>query len=168
MTFFNNNIPFSIDNYSLGLCDDHYIIGHFNNLSPEDQETVLTFLHYMEELKNSANDYTTDGNNIDAEYVFVNYTDDVVNTLTNHILATWSNTYQEQLTTIKTLNQLFKNNAYKTLFYKDLRQTPIEYLIKKDDDDQWVSDGIGCPAFDTYYDIDTIYWANLPEPPKPF
>ena len=34
--------------------------------------------------------------------------------------------------------------------------------------DQWVSDGIGCPAFDTYYDIDTIYWANLPEPPKPF
>ena len=88
----------------------------------------------MEELKNSANDYTTDGNNIDAEYVFVDYTDDVVNTLTNHILATWSNTYQEQLTTIKTLNQLFKNNAYKTLFYKDLRQTPIEYLIKKDDE----------------------------------
>lgn len=34
--------------------------------------------------------------------------------------------------------------------------------------DQWVSDNIGCPAFDTYYDIDTIYWAELPEPPKPF
>lgn len=134
MTFLNNNIPFSIDNYSLALCDDDYLIGHFNDLSPEDQETVLTFLHYMEELKNSANDYTTDGNNIDAEYVFVDYTDDVVNTLTNHILATWSNTYQEQLTTIKTLNQLFKNNTYKTLFYKDLRQTPIEYLIKKDDE----------------------------------
>lgn len=134
MTFLNNNIPFSIDNYSLALCDDDYLIRHFNDLSPEDQETVLTFLHYMEELKNSANDYTTDGNNTDAEYVFVDYTDDVVNTLTNHILATWSDTYQEQLTTIKTLNQLFKNNAYKTLFYKDLRQTPIEYLIKEDDE----------------------------------
>lgn len=34
--------------------------------------------------------------------------------------------------------------------------------------DQWVSDGIGCPAFDTNYDLDTIYWAELPEPPKPF
>lgn len=34
--------------------------------------------------------------------------------------------------------------------------------------DQWISDDIGCPALDTYYDIDTIYWANLPEPPKPF
>lgn len=34
--------------------------------------------------------------------------------------------------------------------------------------DQWVSDGIGCPAFDTNYDVDTIYWAELPEPPKLF
>lgn len=34
--------------------------------------------------------------------------------------------------------------------------------------DQRVSDGIGCPAFDTNYDLDTIYWAELPEPPKPF
>ena len=132
MTF--HNTPFSIDNYSLGLCDDDYLIGHFNDLSPEDQQTISTFLHYMEELKNSANDYTADGNNTNAEYVFVDYTDNVVNTLTNHILATWSDTYQEQLTTIKTLNQLFKNNAYKTLFYKDLRQTPIEYLIKEDDE----------------------------------
>lgn len=132
MTF--HNIPFSIDNYSLGLCDDDYLIGHFNDLSPEDQQTILIFLHYMEELKNSANDYTTDGNNIQAEYVFVDYTDNVVNTLTNHILATWEDNYQEQLTTIKTLNQLFKNNAYKTLFYNDLKQTPIEYLIKEDDE----------------------------------
>lgn len=44
-------MTFSIDNYSLGLCDDHYIIGHFNNLSPEDQRTVLTFLDNMESLK---------------------------------------------------------------------------------------------------------------------
>ena len=34
--------------------------------------------------------------------------------------------------------------------------------------DQWASDDIGCPAFDTNYDLDTIYWAELPEPPKPF
>lgn len=34
--------------------------------------------------------------------------------------------------------------------------------------DQWVNDGNGCSAFDTNYDVDTIYWANLPEPPKPF
>lgn len=130
MTF--HNTPFSIDNYSLGLCDDDYLIGHFNDLSPEDQQTISTFLHYMEELKNSANDYTADGNNTNAEYVFVDYTDNVVNTLTNHILATWEDNYQEQLTTIKTLNQLFKNNAYKTLFYNDLKQTPIEYIIKED------------------------------------
>ena len=57
MTFLNNNIPFSIDNYSLALCDDDYLIEHFNDLSPEDQQTTLTFLHYMEELKNSANDH---------------------------------------------------------------------------------------------------------------
>ena len=130
MTF--HNTPFSIDNYSLGLCDDHYIIRHFNDLSPKDQKAILTFLHYMEELKNSANDYTTDGNNIQAEYVFVDYTDNVVNTLTNHILDTWEDNYQEQLTTIKTLNQLFKNNAYKTLFYNNLKQTPIKYIIKED------------------------------------
>jgi hypothetical protein len=34
--------------------------------------------------------------------------------------------------------------------------------------DQWVSDGIGCSAFDTNYDVDTIYWTELHEPPKPF
>ena len=131
MTF--HNTPFSIDNYSLGLCDDDYLIGHFNDLSPEDQQTISTFLHYMEELKNSANDYTADGNNTNAEYVFVDYTDDVINTLTNHILATWEDNYQEQLTAIKKLNQLFKTNDYKTLFYNNLKQTPIEYLIKEDD-----------------------------------
>lgn len=132
MTF--HDTPFSIHNYSLDLCTDDYLIRHFNDLSPENQQTILTFLHYMEELKNSANDYTPIESNIDAEYVFVDYTDDVVNTLTNHILATWKDNYQEQLTTIKKLNQLFKTNAYKTLFYNDLKQTPIEYLIKEDDE----------------------------------
>lgn len=134
MTFLNNNIPFSIDNYSLALCDDDYLIEHFNDLSPEDQQTTLTFLHYMEELKNSANDHNPITSNTDAEYIFVDYTDNVVNTLTNHILATWENNYQEQLTTIKKLNQLFKTNDYKTLFYNNLKQTPIEYLIKEDDE----------------------------------
>ena len=133
MTFLNNNIPFSIDNYSLALCNDDYLIRHFNDLSPEDQQTVITFLHYMEELKNSTNDYDPINRNTDAQIIFVDYTDNVVNTLTNHILATWEDNYQEQLTTIKTLNQLFKNNAYKTLFYNALKQTPIEYLIKEDD-----------------------------------
>ena len=133
MTFLNNNIPFSIDNYSLALCDDDYLIGHFNDLSPEDQQTILTFLHYMEELKNSANDYDPINSNTDAQIIFVDYTDDVINTLTNHILATWEDNYQEQLTTIKKLNQLFKTNDYKTLFYNNLKQTPIEYLIKEDD-----------------------------------
>lgn len=109
MTFLNNNIPFSIDNYSLALCDDDYLIRHFNGLSPEDQETVLTFLHYMEELKNSANDYTTDGNNTDAEFVFVDYTDDVVNTLTNHILATWSDTKTETFYKYLYIVDTFKN-----------------------------------------------------------
>ena len=127
-------MTFSIDNYSLGLCTDDYLIGHFDNLLPEDQQIVLTFLHYMEELKNSANDYTPLESNINAEYVFVDYTDDVVNTLTNHILATWEDNYQDQLKTITTLNQLFRNNAYKTLFYNDLKQTPIGCIIKEDDE----------------------------------
>lgn len=127
-------MTFSIDDYSLGLCTDDYLIGHFNDLSSEDQEAVLTFLHYMEELKNSANDYTPIESNIDAEYVFVDYTDGVVNTLTNHILATWEDNYQEQLTTIEKLNQLFKTNAYKTLFYNNLEQTPIGRIIKEDDE----------------------------------
>lgn len=127
-------MTFSIDDYSLGLCTDDYLIGHFNDLSSEDQEAVLTFLHYMEELKNSANDYTPIESNIDAEYVFVDYTDGVVNTLTNHILATWEDNYQEQLTTIKKLNQLFKTNAYKTSFYNNLEQTPIGRIIKEDDE----------------------------------
>lgn len=131
MTF--HNIPFSIDNYSLGLCDDDYLIRHFNDLLPEDQQTILTFLRYMEELKNSVNDYDPLNSNTDAQIIFVDYTDNVVNTLTNHILATWEDNYQEQLTTIKKLNQLFKNNNYETLFYNDLKQTPIEYLIKEDD-----------------------------------
>lgn len=132
MTF--HNTPFSINNYSLGLCDDDYLIGHFNDLSPEDQQTILTFLHYMEELKNSANDHDPINSNTDAQIIFVDYTDDVVNTLTNHILATWEDNYQEQLTTIKKLNQLFKTNDYKTLFYNNLKQTPIKYLIKEDDE----------------------------------
>lgn len=34
--------------------------------------------------------------------------------------------------------------------------------------DQWVNDGNGRSAFDTNYDVDTIYWTELPEPPKPF
>lgn len=126
-------MTFSIHNYSLGLCADDYLIGHFDDLLPEDQQTVLTFLHYMEELKNSANDYTPIESNIDAEYVFVDYADDVVNTLTNHILATWEDNYQDQLKTITTLNQLFKTNAYKTLFYNNLAQTPIGRIIKEDD-----------------------------------
>lgn len=127
-------MTFSIDDYSLGLCTDDYLIGHFNDLSSEDQEAVLTFLHYMEELKNSANDYTPIESNIDAEYAFVDYTDGIVNTLTNHILATWEDNYQDQLKTITTLNQLFKTNAYKTLFYNNLEQTPIGRIIKEDDE----------------------------------
>lgn len=134
MTSLIDDRPFSIDNYSLGLTTDDYLIRHFNALSPEDQQTILTFLHYMEDLKNSATNYTTNGNNVEAEYVFVGYTDDVVNILTNHILATWEDNYQDQLKTIATLNQLFKDNAYKTLFYNDLKQTPVRYIIEENDE----------------------------------
>ena len=44
-------MTFSIDNYSLGLTTDDYLIGHFNSLSPKNQQTILTFLRYMENLK---------------------------------------------------------------------------------------------------------------------
>lgn len=124
----------SIDNYSLDLNPNDYLIEHFDELSPENQQTILAFLEYMEELRNSAIDYTTYGNNIDAEFVFIDYTNDVINTLTNHILATWPNAYQERLNAITSLNQRFKTNAYKTLFYNDLKRTPVERLIKEDDE----------------------------------
>lgn len=52
----------------------------------------------------------------------------------------------------------------------DIDQKVLVYAENMDtvEIDEWVSDGIGCPAFDTNYDVDTIYWAELPQPPKPF
>lgn len=49
-------MTFSIDNYSLGLTTDDYLIGQFNSLSPDDQQAILIFLRYMENLKTALPD----------------------------------------------------------------------------------------------------------------
>lgn len=127
-------MTFSINNYSLGLNNDDHLINHFDDLSTKNQQELLTFLSYMENLKNSIYQYTQDSNNSDADNLFATYTDDVINIMTNNILATWPDNYQEQLSTITTFNQFFKNNDYKKLFYDQLKQTPIENIIKEDDE----------------------------------
>lgn len=118
-------MTFSIDNYSLGLCTDDYLIGHFNSLSSEDQQAILTFLRYMENLKNALPDKTIHEEDISDERIA--YTDDVVNTMANNILATWEDNYQEQLQTIKHINKTFgSGDAYLYGFEKIILQTPKE------------------------------------------
>ena len=118
-------MTFSIDNYSLGLCTDDYLIGHFNNLSPDDQQAILTFLRYMENLKNALPDKTIHEEDINDERIA--YADDVVNTMANNILATWEDNYQEQLQTIKYINEMFgSGDAYIYGFERLILQTPEE------------------------------------------
>ena len=115
----------SIDNYSLGLTTDDYLIGHFNSLSPENQQVILTFLHYMENLKNALPDKTMHEEDISDELIA--YADEVVNIMTNNVLATWEDNYQEQLQTIKHINEIFgQGDAYLYGFEKIILQTPEE------------------------------------------
>lgn len=118
-------MTFSIDNYSLGLCTDDYLIGHFNSLSSEDQQAILTFLRYMENLKNALPDKTIHEEDINDERI--TYADDVVNTMANNILATWEDNYQKQLQTIKHINEMFgSGDAYLYGFERLILQTPKE------------------------------------------
>jgi hypothetical protein len=118
-------MTFSIDNYSLGLTTDDYLIGHFNSLSPEDQQAILTFLRYMENLKNALPDKAILEENISDERIA--YADDVVNTMTNNILATWEDNYQSQLKTIKYINKMLsQKDVYLYKFKKLIQQTPKE------------------------------------------
>lgn len=118
-------MTFSIDNYSLGLTTDDYLIGHFNSLSPEDQQAILTFLRYMENLKNALPDKAILEEDISDECIA--YADDVVNTMTNNILATWEDNYQSQLKTIKYINKMLsQKDVYLYKFKKLIQQTPEE------------------------------------------
>lgn len=126
-------MTFSIDNYSLGLCDDHYIIGHFNNLSPEDQRTVLTFLDNMESLKKAlpSDDSASDE--------LIAYADDVVNALTHRMASTEKNNAYGRLEKIKELNRMFeKTNNYLKIFSKRVKQTTIEAIKTERDKDTFV------------------------------
>lgn len=126
-------MTFSIDNYSLGLCDDHYIIGHFNNLSPEDQQTILTFLNYMESLKKAL---PSDDNASDE---LIAYADDVVNALANRMLSAERTKYYDQLTKIEKLNHMFtKTNNYLKIFSERIKQTTIEAIKTERDKDAFV------------------------------
>lgn len=123
-------MTFSIDNYSLGLCDDHYIIGHFNDLSPEDQRTVLTFLDNMESLKKAL----PSDNNVSDELIA--YADDVVNAMANHILTTSDTNYRGCLAKIEKLNHMFETtNIYREIFANRIKQTTLETIETEKDND---------------------------------
>lgn len=124
-------MTFSIDNYSLGLTTDDYLISHFNSLSPENQQAILTFLHYMENLKNALPDKTMHEEDINDELIA--YADEVVNIMTNNVLATWEDNYQEQLQTIKHINEIFgQGDAYLYGFEKIILQIPEEDIKSND------------------------------------
>lgn len=126
-------MTFSIDNYSLGLCDDHYIIGHFNNLSLEDQKAVLTFLRYMESLKKAL----PSDDSISDE--LIDYADDVVNALTHRMASTEKTNIYGQLKKIKELNRMFtKTSNYLKIFSERIEQTTIEAIKTERDKDTFV------------------------------
>ena len=126
-------MTFSIDNYSLGLCDDHYIIGHFNNLSPENQEAVLSFLRYMESLK----DALPSDDNVSDD--LIDYADTVVNAMADYILAASDTNYRGRLAKIKELNRMFeKTNNYLKIFSERVKQTTIEAIKTERDKDTFV------------------------------
>lgn len=125
-------MTFSIDNYSLGLTTDDYLIGHFNSLSPDDQQAILTFLRYMENLKTALPDKAWyEKEDISDERIA--YADDVVNTMANNILATWEDNYQKQLQTIKHINETFgSGDVYLYGFERLILQTPEEDIQNND------------------------------------
>ena len=126
-------MTFSIDNYSLGLCDDHYIIGHFNNLSPEDQRTVLAFLDNMESLKKAlpSDDSASDE--------LIAYADDVVNAMANYILTTSDTNYRGRLAKIEKLNHMFeKTDTHRDIFANRVKQTTLEAIKTEKDKDIFI------------------------------
>lgn len=125
-------MTFSIDNYSLGLCTDDYLIRHFNSLSPKDQQAILTFLRHMENLKTTLpHKAMYEKENISDERIA--YADEVVNTMANNILATWEDNYQDQLKTIKHINEIFDSgDAYLYGFERLILQTPDEVIENND------------------------------------
>lgn len=132
-------MTFSIDNYSLDLTTDDYLIGHFNSLSPDDQQAILIFLRYMENLKNALPDKTIHEEDINDERIA--YADDVVNSMANNILATWEDNYQDQLKTIKHINEIFgQGDAYLYRFERLILQTSEED-IKNNDFEQMLRQG---------------------------
>lgn len=126
-------MTFSIDNYSLGLCDDHYIIGHFNDLSPDDQEAVLTFLRYMESLK----DALPSDDNVSDD--LIDYADDVVNALTHRMTSTEKTNVYGRLAKIEKLNHMFeKTDTYRDIFANRVKQTTLEAIKTEKDKDIFI------------------------------
>ena len=120
-------MTFFIDNYSLGLTTDDYLIGHFNSLSPKNQQTILTFLRYMENLKTALPERAEDRPEENISDERIAYADEVVNSMANNILATWEDNYQDQLQTIKHINEIFgSGDAYLYGFERLILQTPDE------------------------------------------
>ena len=79
----------------------------------------------MENLKNALPDKTMHEEDISDELIA--YADEVVNIMTNNVLATWEDNYQEQLQTIKHINEIFgQGDAYLYGFEKIILQTPEE------------------------------------------
>lgn len=134
-------MTFSIDNYSLGLTTDDYLIGHFNSLSPDDQQAILTFLRYMENLKNALPERSEDRPEENISDERIAYADEVVNSMANNILATWEDNYQDQLKTIKHINEIFgQGDAYLYGFERLILQTSEEG-IKNNDFEQMLRQG---------------------------
>ena len=126
-------MTFSIDNYSLGLTTDDYLIGHFNSLSPENQQAILTFLRYMENLKTALPERAEDRPEENISDERIAYADEVVNNMANNILATWEDNYQDQLQTIKHINDIFgQGDAYLYGFERLILQTPDEDIENSD------------------------------------
>lgn len=140
-------MTFSIDNYSLGLNTDDYLIRYFDDLSPEDQQTILIFLRYMENLKTALPERSENRPEDDISDGRIAYADEVINILTNNILATWEDNYQDQLKTIKHINEIFgQGNAYLYGFERLILQTPEEDIKNNDfeqmlrQDDKYIID----------------------------
>lgn len=126
-------MTFSIDNYSLGLNPDDYLIGHFNDLAPENQRLILTFLNCMESLKEvlPSDDSASDE--------LIAYADDVVNAMANHILTTSDTNYRGRLAKIEKLNHMFKKtDTYRDIFANRVKQTTLEAIKTEKDKDAFI------------------------------
>lgn len=126
-------MTFSIDNYSLGLNSDDYLIGHFNDLTPENQRLILAFLNYMESLK----DALPSDDNVSDELIA--YADDVINAMANHILTASDTNYRGRLAKIEKLNHMFKKtDTYRDIFANRIKQTTLEVIETERDKDAFI------------------------------